>query len=103
MERRRLRFRVLQLVVAGVAVLAIGAVAVHAQTGGGYDLSWSTVDGGGGTVDGGGYALQGTVGQPDAGPALTGGGYALAGGFWLAGGAPPQLDFLISLPLVLRD
>jgi hypothetical protein len=53
---------------------------VLAQTGDGYDLSWWTVDGGGGSSSGGPYTLSGTVGQPDAG-VLSGGTYALAGGF----------------------
>jgi len=61
------------------------ATGVSAQTGGGYDLTWNTVDGGGYTwSEGGGYSLGGTVGQPDAG-VLSGGEYTLAGGFW--GGA----------------
>ena len=48
----------------------------------GYDLSWWTVDGGGGTwSSGGSLALGGTAGQPDAGD-LAGGAYALQGGFW---------------------
>jgi len=56
------------------------AGAVTAQ--GGYDLSWWTVDGGGGAFSSGpGYSLDGTLGQPDAG-LLSGPGYALAGGFW---------------------
>jgi hypothetical protein len=70
-----------------------------AQSGDGYDLTWSTVDGGGHTFStGGGYGLGGTVGQPDAG-SLTGGGYALVGGFW--GGA--GIEYPVYLPLVLRD
>jgi len=70
-----------------------------AQSGGGYDLTWNTVDGGGYTFStGGGYTLGGTVGQPDAG-ALTGGGYTLTGGFW--GGAAGQ--YRVYLPLVLRN
>lgn len=49
-----------------------------------YDISWHTIDGGGGTSTGGGYELSGTIGQPDASAAdaLTGGGYTLTGGFW---------------------
>ena len=55
-----------------------------AQSGGGYDLSWSTIDGGGATSTGGSYSLSGTIGQADAGPspAMTGGSYQLTGGFW---------------------
>ncbi|MCZ6651476.1 MAG: hypothetical protein O7D91_00385 [Planctomycetota bacterium] len=46
-----------------------------------YDLSWYTVDGGGGTSTGDGFILRGTIGQPDSGD-LTGGGFVLRGGFW---------------------
>ncbi len=62
-----------------------------AQTGGGFDLTWWTVDGGGGTLTGGGFTLQGSAGQPDAGGPLTGGGFTLYSGFWAPapGGAPP--------------
>jgi hypothetical protein len=65
----------------------------------GYDLSWWTVDGGGGASEGGPYTLTGTAGQPDAG-VLTGGPYTLGGGFW-GGGALAQGHQLF-LPLVLR-
>lgn len=46
-----------------------------------YDLTWHTIDGGGGTSSGGDFVLSGTIGQPDAGT-MTGGDYVLAGGFW---------------------
>jgi hypothetical protein len=76
----------------------VGAQAVYAQTGGGYDLTWSTIDGGGMMFStGGGYSLGGTMGQPDAG--TLGGGYTLAGGFW--GGAAVQ--YKVYLPVVLRQ
>jgi len=52
-----------------------------AQSGGDYDLSWTTIDGGGGTSSSGDYKLIGTIGQPDAGT-MTGGDYTLRGGFW---------------------
>lgn len=72
---------------------------VQAQVGGGYDLTWSTIDGGGATMSaGGGYSLGGTAGQPDAG-LLTGGGYELGGGFW-GGGAAAGTSYHIYLPLV---
>ena len=58
--------------------------ALHAQSGDSYDLSWSTIDGGGGTSTGGAYAVSGTTGQPDAG-ASSGGNYSLAGAFWGVG------------------
>ncbi|MEA3397058.1 MAG: hypothetical protein U9R05_06315 [Chloroflexota bacterium] len=86
-----------------LAALLLAAGAVLAQTGGGYDLTWYTIDGGGGMVSGGSYTLAGAAGQPEPGPALTGGGYTLYSGFWPgAGAAGPSLDKHIYLPLVLR-
>ncbi len=57
-----------------VGVLAFGSVA-QAQTGGGYDLTWNTIDGGGG--------------------------YTLSGGFWIDT-VTAALDHQVYLPLVLK-
>ena len=46
-----------------------------------YDISWFTVDGGGGNSIGGPYTLSGTAGQPDAG-VLSGGTYTVTGGLF---------------------
>ena len=54
------------------------------QSGGDYTLTWSTIDGGGGTSSGGPYTLTGTIGQPDAAWS-SGGQYELLGGFWTGG------------------
>lgn len=70
-----------------LVVLALAGfvpAAARAQSGGGYDLSWNTLDGGGGVSLGGAYVLSGTTGQPDA-ALVSGGSYQLRGGFWLAG------------------
>jgi len=69
-----------------LVVISLGQAAsmtrvASAQSGGGYDLTWNTIDGGGGTSTGGAYTLSGTIGQPDAGT-LSGGAYTLNGGFW---------------------
>jgi hypothetical protein len=48
---------------------------------GDYELSWRTIDGGGGTSTGGTYIIRGTIGQPDAAYS-EGGSYELLGGFW---------------------
>jgi hypothetical protein len=83
-----------------VPLVAAGVVAVRAQEGGGYDLTWSTVDGGGETFSvGGDYSLGGTVGQPDAG-ILEGGDYSLVGGFW---GGALAVRYRVYLPLLWRD
>jgi len=87
----------LLLMVGGVSLRQAQDVAL-AQSGGGYDLTWNTVDSGGATFStGGNYSLGGTIGQPDAG-VLSGGDYTLAGGFW-GGGA---VEYKIYLPLILR-
>jgi hypothetical protein len=80
-----------------VALLLAGAGLAD----GGYELSWFTVNGGGGTSTGGGYSLSGTAGQPDAG-FLTGGPYSLGGGFWGGGALVVQANGTY-LPLVLRN
>jgi hypothetical protein len=83
-----------------LAFLLIASIAL-AQDGGGYDLSWWTVDGGGGIAEAespGPYALDTTIGQPDA-RVWRGGGYTLDGGFWGSGAAQHS----IFMPLVLRS
>jgi len=100
MERRSRELLFLGLTVLGAVLLLSGMVL--AQSGGSYDLSWSTVDGGGATLSTGGtYSLGGTAGQPDAGP-VTGGGYALQAGFW-GGAAVGAPTYEIYLPLAMRD
>lgn len=62
------------------AVFVVGGVAL-AQSGGGFTIKLSSIDGGAATSSGGGYTLRGIIGQPDASlTALNGGGYSLRGG-----------------------
>jgi len=68
------------LTLAPLLAALLSAPALLDQSGGSYDLSWSTIDGGGGTSTGGVYSVSGTIGQPDAGPTMSGGNYALDGG-----------------------
>jgi hypothetical protein len=76
---------------------SVSIAPASAQSGGGYDLTWNTIDGGGVTfATGGAYQLGGTIGQADAGT-MSGGTYTLNGGFWV--------DFLgnhLMLPLILK-
>ena len=95
---RRIRFFALVLVLLGIFIGVNGIRLAIAQSGGGYDLSWNTVDGGGYTFSmGGGYFLGGTIGQPDAGT-HSGGPYTLGGGFWAGVG----VQYGLYLPLVVR-
>jgi hypothetical protein len=94
-----LRWLSLLLVAAlAVAGLFAAAHAARAQSGGGYELVWTTVDGGGGASAGGGYTLHGAIGQPDAG-LVSGDDYAVDGGFWTALARALQKLFL---PVVAR-
>ena len=70
-----------QLIVWIVLSMLGGGATVWAQSGGPYDLSWHTIDGGGGVSSGGTYIVRGTIGQPDAAYSA-GGDYELPGGFW---------------------
>ena len=64
-------------------VASIALVATAGPSGGAYELSWYTIDGGGTTsASGGSFELSGTIGQPDAGSVMTGGSFSLTGGFW---------------------
>ena len=47
-----------------------------------YSIDWYKIAGGGGTSTGATYSVSGTIGQPDAGVALTGGNFSIIGGFW---------------------
>jgi hypothetical protein len=63
-----------------LSILASSGVG-WAQAGGGYDLSWSSLDCGSPTTSSGGaYRVGGTIGQADGGK-LTGGPYTMQGGF----------------------
>jgi hypothetical protein len=83
-----------------VALTLWPVLSVLAQSGGGYDLTWSTIDGGGGASSGGGYLLGGTIGQPDSGM-MSGGVCTLVGGFW-GGGVSGATSRYVYLPIVLR-
>lgn len=81
-----------------IAVMAWVMIAtVQAQSGGGYGLTWSTIDNGGGESVGSGYMLNGTIGQTDAG-LLNGNGYTLSGGFWIGQAS----QYHVYLPLVVK-
>lgn len=70
--------------VSGVLLLLLTVESALAHSGGDYEISWYTIDGGGGTSTGGQYVLTGTIGQPDA-DWSKGDGYELLGGFWPGG------------------
>ncbi len=77
---RRWRYQLILVLAVALAVPLLAS----------YDLSWYTVDGGGGTSTGGDFELSGTVGQHDASTTMTGGSFELTGGFWTVAGSTPN-------------
>ena len=65
-------------------IILLSALNLPAQP---YSIHWFTIDGGGGTSTGGAYQVSGTIGQPDAGPTMSGGSFSVEGGFWAIIGA----------------
>ena len=94
---RKIILATLALLILIVLASATHIVPASAQSGGAYDLTWNSIDGGGAMFSTSGtYSLGGTIGQADAGM-QSGGTYTLNGGFWV--------DFLgnrLYLPLILR-
>lgn len=77
--RLRMRWRLVPL------ALALLVATARAQTGGGFDLSWNTLQPGGGTAStGSGFDVSGALGPAGAGD-VQGGGFDLQGGFWQGG------------------
>ena len=65
-----------------VVLLATGSTLVWAVEPPAFELSRTTIDGGGAMFSTGeGFELSGTIGQPDAG-VMTGRDFQLTGGFW---------------------
>jgi len=67
-----------------ISVLLLFIVSFASVASGQYEISWYTIDGGGGRSSGGPYTLMGTIGQPDAAYSA-GGHFELLGGFWPGG------------------
>ena len=89
-----------------IALLLTMTSIALAQSGGDYDLSWWTVDNGGGESAGGAYAVSGVIGQPDAGALMSGGQFSVQGGFLFlddADASAPPGSFNIYLPLIVSS
>jgi hypothetical protein len=72
------RYIVLTLILLRCSALA------PAQSGGGFDLSWNALTGGGSASTGGGFELGGSISPPagQSDPVMSGGAFQLVGGFW---------------------
>jgi hypothetical protein len=74
-----------------ILIVAAQFLFIATETFAQYSLTWNTIDGGGGVSSGAAFALAGTIGQPDAGAAMSSGAFSLIGGFWAGHGdiTPP--------------
>lgn len=88
-----------QTILLAIVLLCLFWSVAFAQIGGSYDLTWWTIDNGGGEQSGGAYDLEGSVGQPDVGN-WSGGQYDLAGGFGAASKAPRKI-YYIYMPIAM--
>lgn len=93
---------VAMFVLAMVCVIIASVTTTHAQTGGTYELTWSTIDDGGGTSTGGTFSLDGTIGQPDTG-VMSGGAYSLGSGFWAFATNVVNSAQKLFLPMILKS
>jgi len=63
-----------------LSALLLGSSGAYAQTGGAFDLSWSSIDAGGQIAQGGNFKLASVIGQPESGNP-SGGVFSLTPGF----------------------
>jgi hypothetical protein len=73
------RWRMAKLLFCFILLPSAFSLRVSGQS---YSIDWYKIAGGGGTSTGETYQVTGTIGQPDAGVAMSGGSYSLTGGFW---------------------
>jgi hypothetical protein len=89
-------------VLLALASLGLGATGASAQSGGGYDLTWSSLDCGSPTSStGNSYSLRSSIGQAESG-SLAGGGYTIQGGWAVPTDAPSPDVTDGAGPLVFR-
>ena len=84
---KRIRFTIVGSTLGVLAATSLGMALLGPPT---YDLTWHTIDGGGGVSMSTSLSLHGTIGQPDASQPSAGGDFTLAGGFWASGSEPTE-------------
>jgi hypothetical protein len=92
--------RKISLVIA-LFLLSLTTATVFAQASGSYDLTWSSINGGGSETSDGRFALLGASGQAEVG-ALHGGTYALSSGFLAGMSLPSTTNYHVYLPVIVR-
>lgn len=91
-QGRRSLLRACGHVVAVIAALAATGVALAQASSTSYQVPRQSIDGGAQRSASASYTLDATIGQPDAGPAMTSASYELRGGFHRAAATGPLPD-----------
>ena len=84
--------RRLCLAVAAIAATVAVGVALAQSSSATYNVPRQSIDGGAQRASSASYSLSGTVGQADAGPAMSGATFSVRGGFHRSAAAGPQPD-----------
>jgi hypothetical protein len=87
--RRRRGARIL---IAGGLLVAMATAVVAQSSSATYNVPRQSIDGGAQRAASATYGLNGTIGQPDAGPAMSGATFSVRGGFHRATAGGPQPD-----------
>ena len=88
--------------VTGLVLILLLAGTVLAQSSANYKLEWNLIGGGGQRVSSNRFVVDGTAGQPAAGPPFpSSDNFVVSGGYWP--GASPPLFHKTYLPQVMRD
>jgi hypothetical protein len=77
---------------AALTATAAFGVALAQSSSATYNVPRQSIDGGAQRASSASYSLNGTIGQPDAGPAMSGATFSVRGGFHRAAASGPQPD-----------
>jgi len=86
---------------AAIVLLILAIFSVVLAQSGHFDLSWHSVDGGGGISNGGDFAIYSSIGQTDT-DTMSGGAFTLDGGFLSAPVLPGMKGISVYMPLLSR-
>jgi hypothetical protein len=78
--------------IAAVGLTAAFGAALAQSSSASYSVPRQSIDGGAQRASSATYSINGTVGQPDAGPAMSSAGFTVRGGFHLAAVSGPLPD-----------
>ncbi len=80
-----------RVLLALAGVVAVGGALAQSSSAN-FSVPRQSIDGGAQRASSASYSLNGTVGQPDAGPAMSGATFSVRGGFHRAAAGGPQPD-----------